>query len=270
MKKAVLIGINYNGSSAQLNGCINDTKNVYDILVKNFGYKPENIVMINDESQIKPTRDNILKACFELIQGQSNNDDSQFFFQYSGHGSQIRDRSGDEKDGKDEVIVPVDYSSVGVITDDDLFRLLVQPLKSQQKLTCLIDACNSGTMLDLKYNIKAQTQPNTTIRSKKYNYKQWNAKLSVDVGKRDSPRGNVMMISGCQDHEQSNDVRMKNQYQGMMTYCFIDSLKDANMKIKLKYLVKDINCLLDLYGFKTQNSQFSANHFPNLEQIFDP
>ena len=62
MKKAVLIGINYNGSSAQLNGCINDTKNVYDILVKNFGYKPENIVMINDESQIKPTRDNILST----------------------------------------------------------------------------------------------------------------------------------------------------------------------------------------------------------------
>lgn len=270
MKKAVLIGINYNGTSARLNGCIQDTQNVRDILISNFGYKPENILMINDYSKIKPTKDNIIKACFEMLQGQANNDTDQFFFQYSGHGSQITDLNGDEKDNKDEVVVPVDYSTAGVISDDLLFELLVKPLKSHQKLFCLIDACNSGTMLDLKYNIKTKTEPIRRITSKNYNYKDWSARLLVDIGKKYSPKGQVMMISGCQDHEFSNDVRIDNQYQGMMTYCFIDALKDNNYKIKLKYLIKDINCLLDLHGFKKQNSQFSCNNFPVLEEYFSP
>ena len=270
MKKAVLVGVNYSGdSSARLNGCIQDTQNVRDLLISNFGYKPQDIIMINDFSEIKPTKDNIIKACFELIQGESNSSADQFFFQYSGHGTQIPDKDRDEKDNKDEVIVPIDYRSAGVISDDLLFELLVKPLRSHQKLTCLIDACNSGTMLDLKFNIKASP---VRIRnnSQKYDYNEWNTKLTVDVGKKDSPKGIVTLISGCQDHEQANDVRIGGQYQGMMTYCFLDALKQNDCKLKLKYLIKDINCMLDLYGFKVQNSQFSSNVYPNLEEIYSP
>ncbi|ARR75015.1 putative viral metacaspase 1 [Mimivirus AB-566-O17] len=271
MKKAVLVGINYsNDNSARLNGCIQDTQNVRDILISKFGYKPSDITMINDFTETKPTKDNIIRACFEMIQGQANNDVDQFFFQYSGHGAQVPDRDRDESDNKDEVIVPIDYKTEGLISDDLLFNLLVKPLKSHQKLTCLIDACNSGTMLDLKYNIKAMTKPISGKISKPYDHSEWNARLGIDIGTRDSPKGNVLMISGCQDHEQSNDVSIGKTYQGMMTYCFLDCLRSNDCKIKLKYLVKDINCLLDLYGFKNQNSQLSANNYPNLEEIFEP
>ena len=34
MKKALLIGINYTGQSAQLNGCVNDINNVQNLLIK--------------------------------------------------------------------------------------------------------------------------------------------------------------------------------------------------------------------------------------------
>ena len=41
----------------------------------------------------------------------------------SGHGSQKRDADGDESDGFDETICPVDYSSAGEILDDDMNKL---------------------------------------------------------------------------------------------------------------------------------------------------
>lgn len=36
----------------------------------------------------------------------------------SGHGGQVKDRNGDEKDGYDEVIFPLDYQRAGYIVDD--------------------------------------------------------------------------------------------------------------------------------------------------------
>lgn len=37
----------------------------------------------------------------------------------SGHGGQTQDLDGDEDDGYDEVIYPVDFKTAGHITDDD-------------------------------------------------------------------------------------------------------------------------------------------------------
>lgn len=40
------------------------------------------------------------------------------FLHYSGHGGQTKDLNGDEVDGLDEVIFPVDYKWTGHIVDD--------------------------------------------------------------------------------------------------------------------------------------------------------
>ncbi|KAJ3306788.1 Ca(2+)-dependent cysteine protease, partial [Gonapodya sp. JEL0774] len=50
------------------------------------------------------------------------------FFHYSGHGGSTQDQNGDEADGNDETIVPVDYESAGQITDDEIFEIMVKPL----------------------------------------------------------------------------------------------------------------------------------------------
>lgn len=51
-----------------------------------------------------------------LVQGAKPND--ALFFHYSGHGGQTKDKDGDEGDGYDEVIYPVDFESSGHIVDD--------------------------------------------------------------------------------------------------------------------------------------------------------
>lgn len=64
------------------------------------------------------------------------------FFQYSGHGGQSRDRTGDEYDGFDETLIPCDFKTNGVIIDDDINTMLIKPLCRGVTLHCVIDACH--------------------------------------------------------------------------------------------------------------------------------
>ena len=63
------------------------------------------------------------------------------------------DKSGDEKDGRDETLIPVDFQKwgVGEILDDDIYQKLVLKLKKGVFVTSLMDCCHSGTVLDLPY-----------------------------------------------------------------------------------------------------------------------
>jgi Caspase domain len=63
--------------------------------------------------------------------------------------------TGDEEDGYDETLIPVDFQQHGQIRDDDLLRILVKPMKEGVTMTCLMDCCHSGTVLDLPYRFTA-------------------------------------------------------------------------------------------------------------------
>jgi hypothetical protein len=57
----------------------------------------------------------------------------------SGHGAQIKDKNGDERDGEDELIFPVDFKRAGQILDDDMHAIMVEPLPPGCRLTALFD-----------------------------------------------------------------------------------------------------------------------------------
>ena len=69
----------------------------------------------------------------------------------AGHGGQARDLDGDEEDGYDEVIYPVDHKQAGHIVDDQIHHILVRPLKPGVRLTAIFDSCHSGSAMDLPY-----------------------------------------------------------------------------------------------------------------------
>ena len=73
------------------------------------------------------------------------------YFTSVGHGSQEKDTDGDEKDATDETICPIDYTTAGMINDDEMHRLMVNPLPAGARLTALFDSCHSGSALDLPY-----------------------------------------------------------------------------------------------------------------------
>lgn len=61
----------------------------------------------NPEPFWQPTRANIIRE-LEWLMYLAQSGDSLFFL-FSGHGGQQEDQNGDEEDGMDETILPVDY-----------------------------------------------------------------------------------------------------------------------------------------------------------------
>ena len=96
-----------------------------------------------------PTKHNMRMALFWLTQGCQPGD--SLIFHYSGHGSQQRNRSGDEIDGFDETLLPLDFETQGMIVDDEINATIVRPLPPGVRLHAFIDACHSGTVLDLPF-----------------------------------------------------------------------------------------------------------------------
>jgi metacaspase-1 len=50
----------------------------------------------------------------------------------------------------------VDFQQVGHIVDDEMHRIMVQPLEAGVRLTAIFDSCHSGTALDLPYIYSTQ------------------------------------------------------------------------------------------------------------------
>lgn len=86
---------------------------------------------------------------FWLMQGCQPGD--SLVFHFSGHGSQQRNYTGDEIDGYDETLCPLDFETQGMIVDDEINATMVKPLPHGVRLHAIIDACHSGTMLDLPF-----------------------------------------------------------------------------------------------------------------------
>src|SRR5215213_2224115 len=96
---ALLVGINQYPNLAaryQLHGCVNDVELMSRILQENFGFPPEHITMLLNSDA---TCDRI-RAALDILASRVVQDDIVVLV-YSGHGSQMTDREGDEPDGFD-------------------------------------------------------------------------------------------------------------------------------------------------------------------------
>lgn len=102
----------------------------------------------------QPTASNIRRAMQWLVNGAQPND--ALWFHYSGHGGQAVDLDGDEDDGYDETIYPVDFKQAGQIVDDEMHHIMVRSLPQGCRLTAIFDSCHSGSALDLPYIYSTQ------------------------------------------------------------------------------------------------------------------
>mmetsp|Transcript_31805 Transcript_31805/g.58618 ORF Transcript_31805/g.58618 Transcript_31805/m.58618 type:complete len:312 (-) Transcript_31805:70-1005(-) len=169
-KRAILIGINYVGQQGELSGCHNDVHNIKEYIMDVHGFKEENIVVLMDDGEHNlPTRENIINGYKKMVADSEPGD--AVFCHYSGHGGRLRDDDwGEEEDGYDETLIPVDYRENGQIRDDDLFQILVRPMNPEVMVTCLMDCCHSGTVLDLPYKFKAGAENREMEVDESYNF----------------------------------------------------------------------------------------------------
>lgn len=265
-RKALLIGINYlNNPNARLNGPIADVHRMIGFLSR---YNFQNILVLTDDQMDpsrQPTKYNIFSAMNWLLADVQNGD--SLFFYYSGHGSQVLDLDGDEVDGLDETILPVDYQTTGQIIDDEIHDYLVKPLPWGSRLTAVMDCCHSGTGMDLPYifnpsTLQLQTYPIMVVKPNCRYIDFFNSKQSV---------GDVFLFSGCMDHQTAADTTIKSRYgsrsTGAMSNAFIRVLTD-NPQQSYVQVIYAIQKMLHSTGVYTQIPQLSSGRPFDLKQVF--
>jgi len=226
MKKALLIGIDYvNDKESYIGGCVQDVLDVEKMLIDDLGYEKENIVMLRDDVddvEMHPTATNIMRQLLSVIHGSDGVD--EFWLHYSGHGSQMNDRNGEELDGKDEIIIPIDYRTKGVI-NDDLLKQVAQHLTC--KTIMVFDCCHSGTICDLPYHYDVIEHKMKHV-------------VQNSVGCKNKE---IYKISGCRDNQVSLSVYdvWSNKMKGACTSALIEILHEQSFDISFEDLLVKMN-----------------------------
>lgn len=244
-KKALLVGINDYKQINDLSGCINDVTNVRDILLKYFSFTVPDIRILADS---RATKANILNRLKWLVASAKKGDD--LIFHYSGHGTRLRDRDGDElKDHMDEAICPWDTNwDGGVILDDDLYNIF-KGINAGVNLEVILDSCHSGTgtkelmfMKDMKIRfmlppVDIESRTEEGLKTRRFGLKSQQKTL------------NHVLWAGCKDNQTSADAMIGNTYNGAFTYYFCKHIRDTQGKIARRELIKRVRASLRHEGY---------------------
>ena len=136
-KVALLVGVDdYKGKKYDFNGGSKVDLKKMGELFSNWGFRLKHLY--NQKS---------LNLRKELIDCMALNEDDEFIFYFSGHGSTTKDLNGDEKDEngddkQDEVLVLSNGKWDERFLDDELNELL-NNIKARKLI--ILDACHSGT-----------------------------------------------------------------------------------------------------------------------------
>lgn len=185
--KALLVGINYTGTTNALSGCINDL-NAMKSHIQGLYPGCNNIRELRDNSaNAMPTKAAILNGLSwlttDLVAGDA------IFFYYSGHGTQFAQLYMDENDEKDECIIPYDGISITankIIRDNELRSYLAERVPAGCRCFIMLDCCYSGTALDLRYLVVGSSATDISY--------------SLIPTYRDVS-GDILFMSACSDNE---------------------------------------------------------------------
>ena len=210
-----------------------------NMLVDAYGYPVGNISLLRDDipnTGFLPTYVNILAALKQIaIKSQTS---SQIWIHFSGHGTQILDNdceySIEVQGGLEDTIVPCDYTTAGVITQDQIYDI-IKTIQCPAFIT--IDACHSGSLCELQWS-------HTAINEVKYSRTRTsNIELS---------NNQIYMISGCRDSQTSADS-FDTEAQipmGAFTDAFITCLRSFGHNIPILMLYKELCIYLRKEGFE--------------------
>jgi len=296
-KKALIIGINYYTlppGKGQLGGCVNDVKHMKAFIMKYGHYTENNIRCFTDDPKTdaahQPTKANILAGLSWLVDGAKAGD--SLFFHFSGHGGQIADKDGDEADGMDETVYPMDYQTAGFIIDDQLYEMIVEKLPLGSRLTAVMDCCHSGTGMDLPYERVAKGKEGKTgsggvekkVEKKSEGMLEKLAKRAhilghvfhhtaeimgftpKDIHARHDSAADIVLFSGCRDDQTSADASIEGAYSGAMTFALLKTVEKWGLDMSYDDLLEKMREILS--GKYSQIPQLSTGRPFDLNTRF--
>lgn len=179
-------------------------------------------------TETKATRDNILKQLKQLTKKVSKG--AIVYLHFSCHGQPFEDKNGDEEDGWDESLVPIDapiaykkgiYEGRNHITDDLLAEYLDDlrfKLGSKGKLYVVIDACHAGKA---SRDFDGDTFTRGTKRGFSPSGKVYRAKNSkgthfiVPIKAGQAP---ATFLEACKSTQINTETKKKGKFYGPMSF----------------------------------------------------
>jgi len=144
---AVVIGVGRYESVAipRLRYTVSDAEAIYQTLTGPVGFKKDNVLLLTDRSERKPTLRNIKWALGTFLGRSAQKDDTVLIF-FAGHGAPEVDTRGLERDGLAKYLIPSDADP------DDLYSTALPMDELQtifgrieaERVVAFLDACYSG------------------------------------------------------------------------------------------------------------------------------
>jgi hypothetical protein len=235
-KVGLLFGLNYvRTPQSKLNGCINDIHDTGKLLKDVYSF--DEVKAFDDETAYDDTTMlGIVRNLQDLALRSWAENLAVAWIHYSGHGTSVPDRNGDERDGLDECLCPSDYTTAGFIKDDDI-AVLLSRFNPRTRVVFIVDACHSGTMGDLRFS-----------------YKDRVTKTIENPRARCAAR--VVLVSGCMDVQTSADATFMDasgapRPAGALTSCLLRAIKEnpAGAARDVFGLVDKVRAYLKAGGF---------------------
>lgn len=243
--EAVAVGCNYAGTPTALQGCINDAKNMGKFW-NDLGIPCD--VITDDVNPDKTTANGIIQLLDDCARRSFVHNLEFMAISFSCHGGRFKDRTGDEKDGKDEAIIGSDLRPV----TDDFIQVVMGHFNPKTKVLLIFDCCHSATMGDFLWSwTKPFKRPAVE-----------NIKCQL--------KGKIISISGCLDRGTSADaydIKGDQKYSGALTTFLLDLIPQH--KNNIFELVEALKDALTKNGFK-QHPKICSTYNLALEPAYLP
>ena len=235
-KRALLVGVsNYEKESGWTNiHGSNDVDLIYPTLKKQ-GFT---IKKLTNESA---TAHDIRHALSSFSKSCTSGD--YIYLHFSCHGQPVEDVDGDEEDGWDEALVPVDafkvykkgkYSGENHITDDELngyLRAIRNKIGPKGYVYVIIDACHAGSSYRGE-EIEDSTIIRGTDKGFSFSNKQYTPRIDrrgkIKIEK--SPTmANICILEACRSYQVNSEIIEGGKYFGSLSFYVNKVLKETTL-----------------------------------------
>jgi hypothetical protein len=256
-KHSLHIGINnYPGTANDLRGCVNDANGWEELLRDNYGFKTQKLL------DAKATYRNVVREMVKIVEQASSK--SHIVITFSGHGTNVRDVSGDEQDKRDEALCLYDKLLI-----DDQLRDILGKLPKGAHLTFISDSCHSGTVtrsfLNTLYDEDAPKPRYLPPEDDQEVFEIAPKSITKKILHPEEDMGEVL-LTGCNATQYSYDARIDGKFQGAMSHFALKILK-ANPDCTYEDFYKELRAELPDRSFP-QTPQLEGSESNKKRKVF--
>lgn len=261
-KRAFLVGIS-NYDTALTGYQWNNINGVEDVnllipILKKQGFRSTSIV--NEQA----TFENITRQLSLFVAKTKKGD--IVYLHFSTHGQPVEDLNGDEEDGWDEAIVPIDaykiykkgtYEGNKHLIDDQLnqyIQKLREKIDNTGFLYVAIDACHAGTSSRGNDDVVRGTTVGFTYNNKVF--KPTTTKKSHYKIDASTKQANVMFLEACRSDQVNREIKMEGKRYGPLSYNIAQALSTYELTTDANEFLKHVKA-----------SIMKKGHWPNNQNL---